>query len=75
MRERYLTAKELSAALADIGIRRSERWIRLSWKLKGAPHLQFREVRLGEFLEWMQKNPGARVSRRDEGRRIPMRML
>lgn len=74
MRERYLTAKELSAELADMGIRRSERWIREVWRIKGAPHLQFREARLSEMVDWMERNPRVRVGRPDR-RQLPMRVF
>lgn len=75
MRERYLTAKELSAELADMGIKRSAEWIRLAWRLKGAPHLQYREVRASDFVDWMMRNPGVRVRRHEQRNRAPIRVL
>lgn len=53
--EKYLTAKELSAALRELGLDYSERWVRASWRA-GSRHVG-RFGRLSEMIAWVEANP------------------
>lgn len=55
--EKYMTAKELVAALKDMGITTSEDYVRGLWKL-GAPHVG-RFCLMSEFMHWWRNNPQA----------------
>lgn len=57
VRERYLRAGEMSLALGELGIDRSEKWVRAAWAI-GAPNTG-KEGLLSEMLEWMRRNPNA----------------
>jgi hypothetical protein len=63
-RERYLRAGEMSAALREIGIDRSDKWVRAAWVM-GAPNTG-REGLMSEMLTWMKQNPGAKPMEQSE---------
>jgi len=64
--EKYLTAKEMSAALEDKGLTVSASYVRLLWK-EGAPHIG-RCGRLSELLDWWKENPDVQPrARRNNG--------
>ena len=64
VRERYLRAKEMSAALKELGIDRSEKWVRAAWDI-GAPTTGS-EGLMSEMLMWMRQNPDAKPRARPE---------
>lgn len=47
----------MSGALRELGIDRSEKWVRAAWEM-GAPNLG-KEGLLSEMLQWMRQNPKA----------------
>jgi len=62
--ERYLSAKELSAALRERGLDYSEKWVRRAWDI-GCPRVG-KFALLSETILWLRENPDAKPRARPE---------